>query len=162
MVIAAGGEVYACGKGTQRIHFLILRMRPIDVKVPRLGEVAFDVPIATNGRNVSGTKVTRIHVAPTIVKIGIHAPGAFGVKVRPNGQIHIVVDGKIEPQSAQIEAFFGFFAIGGHNDSTGTFFVEREEAERQPDYVERNPCHNQIDRSRNDILMWSYFGAAHT
>ena len=134
-------------------------MRPIDRKILTSGVVSRDLFIPPRRRDIACTKMPRIHITPSVVRLKRKPPRAFGIKIGTSRQIHIVVDSVVQPQASQIETSICFLSIGGHDKPRGALLIEWEKAKRQANKIERNSPHYHVSGTCHYVFVGDNFGS---
>ena len=103
---------------------------------------------------------TTIAITLSVVRSCRDSPGTLGIDLTQQFQVHLVADGKIVTTVTQVEATVCLITISRHDKTAGVAFCKREESVRNGKR-QWNISHDEISRTEDDILAWTYLCPRH-
>ena len=129
-------------------------MRPLDLEAGRLAIVGH-ILLTMNGVLITDQERTVVSVSLSIVRCCCQTPGALGIDLTDQLQVHFVADGEIITAITQIETTISLITIGRHDQTAGVALRKGEEAIR---HCERQGhiSHHEIGRTEDHIFTWTH------
>ena len=135
-------------------------MGPLDAEVALLDIVGFAFLSRLDVR-VLHVETAAVLVALDVARCGRRLPRTERVDTAADGQIGVIAQREVVAQIAQEESLGVLFAVGGHQQTRLGTRTDREEAFGNAQKIDRHVLHNQIGRTRDDLLARNDLGLGH-
>ena len=129
-------------------------MRPLDLETRRLA-IVWHVLLTMDRVLITGQERTIVSIAFPVVRRSRQTPGALGIDLTDQFQVHLVADGEIVATVTQIETAIGLITIGRHDQTAGITLRKGEEAVRHRQR-QRHICHHKIGRTEHHVFTWAH------
>ena len=151
LAVTARREVHRGREGRARIGLGILRVGPLHAEVVLLDVVGFALFAGLHAR------ILHVEAAAVLVSLDV-ARGRRGlprpqrVDAAPDREVGVFAHREVVAQVAQEESLGVLLAVGGHQKSRLRTRIDREEALGDTQEIDRHILHDQVGRSRDNLL----------
>ena len=125
-------------------------MRPLDLETRRLA-IVWHVLLTMDRVLITGQERTIVSIAFPVVRRSRQTPGALGIDLTDQFQVHLVADGEIVATVTQIETAIGLITVGRHDQTAGITLRKGEETVRHRQR-QGHVSHHEIGRTEHHIF----------
>ena len=125
-------------------------MRPLNLKAGRLA-IIWHILLTMNGVLITGQERAVVSVTLSVVRRCRQTPGALGIDLTDQLQVHLVTDSEIITTITQIETTISLITIGRHDQTAGVALRKGEEAIRHSER-QGHISHHKIGRTEDYIF----------
>ena len=153
-------EVYRCRECRTRICLRVLRVCPSQTEVVLLNVVCFAL-IARLYRREIEVYTSVILISLDIARWSIHLPRAQSIEASREGKVDVFAQNEVVSQTSDKESSRGIFSVWRHQQTRLRSEIYGEESLRNTSKVDWYIVHNQIGRTRNNLLARNNFRLGH-